>query len=125
MEVTRRIRALPAPPPLTFKAVLRYLSTKLQVGRYFFVHLSLKYLDRLKTVTEISPSEVEEQYKKYLRITKWHLGRKKMLQLIWFLSIHTHTYTHLLPFKMYLLHRSSEGKRVPLTELKISQHSDI
>ena len=89
-------------------------------GQIFFCPSFLKLL-RLKTVTEISPSEVEEQYKKYLRITKWHLGRKKkMLQLIWFLSIHTHTHTHLLPFKIYLLHRSSEGKRVPLTELKIS-----
>ena len=47
-----------------------------------------------------------------------------MLQLIWLLSIHTDTYTH-LPFKMYLLNRSSEGQRVPLIELKISQHSDI
>lgn len=125
MEVTRRIRALPAPPPLTFKAVLRFLSTELQVGRYFCVHLSSNYLNRLETVTEISPSEAEEQYKKYLRITKWYLGRKKMLQLIWLLSIYTHTYTHLLPFKMYLLNRSSEGKRVPLIELKISQHSGI
>ena len=125
MEVTRRIRALPAPPPLTFKAVLRFLSIELQVGRYFCVRLSSNYLNRLETVAEISPSEVEEQYKKYLRITKWYLGRKKMLQLIWLLSIHTHTYTHLLPFKMYLLNRSSERKRVPLIELKIFQHSDI
>ena len=94
MEVTRRIRALSAPPPLTFKAVLRFLSIELQVGRYFCVRLSSNYLNRLETVAEISPSEVEEQYKKYLRITKWYLGRKKNVAIDLVVEYsHTHIYT--------------------------------